>query len=230
MENKIIDESGDKSFFTIIPNYILNHSSDTDQSLYMQMKKVAGENGRCYVTEQHLCEKMKIGRKKLWKSLNYLMDHKWITFIGKTQGKTRPINTYTINDIWKLNTEHYQDKKILSKRNISFNDVKDTGQKEHKIPVKRTQEEYIYKEDNNNIIVYTSLKDIKDSDLEEIAMKYQVSLGFVKLQYEKLANYCESKGRKYKNYKAALRNFVLGDMQRNIERPHKGGVIDATNI
>ena len=65
---------------------------------------------------------------------------------------------------------------------------------------------------------YSSIKDVTEKDFGEIAERYQVSLGFVKLQYETLVNYCESKGKVYKNYKSALRNFVLGDMKRMVER------------
>ena len=91
------------------------------------------------------------------------------------------------------------------------------------------------KEGKKNIIKrkkYSSLKDISEEDLVEISIKYQVSLGFVKLKLETLANYCEAKGRKYKNYKSALRNFVLGDMQKQIERKQndKYAPIDARNI
>jgi hypothetical protein len=86
----------------------------------------------------------------------------------------------------------------------------------------------------NNIVIkkYSSLEDIKEEDLIEIAEKYHVSLGFVKLKLETLINYCGAKGRKYKNYKLALRNFVLSDMQKQIERKQddKYKPIDARNI
>lgn len=77
---------------------------------------------------------------------------------------------------------------------------------------------------------YTSLLKIQESDLIDLSERYKVSLGFVKLKYETLKNYCSSKGRTYKNYKSALANFILGDMQREIQRPKKGGVIDGTNL
>jgi len=81
-----------------------------------------------------------------------------------------------------------------------------------------------------NIKKYSSLKDINDDDIEELSKQYHTSVGFVRLKLETLKNYCESKGKTYKNYKSALRNFILGDMQREIQHPRKGGVIDATNI
>lgn len=88
----------------------------------------------------------------------------------------------------------------------------------------------IDKDKNNISIVPTKktplkLEDITEMELQEIASSYKVSLGFVKLQLEKLTNYCASSGKRYKDYKAALRNFVLGDMQKQIEKPNKGGTI-----
>jgi hypothetical protein len=77
---------------------------------------------------------------------------------------------------------------------------------------------------------YSSIEDIKEEDLQELSEQYNAPLGFVKLKLETLKNYCESKGKTYKNYKSALRNFVLGDMQKEIQRPRKGVVIDATNL
>lgn len=124
----ITDESQDRKYFTIVPNYILNHSTANDQALYLQMKRAAGENGMCYITQKHLCERLGIGKIKLQKSLEYLIKHKWIAFIGTTESKTKPINTYKVNDIWKLNTEYYQEQKISSESAQSPNQQKDKSQ------------------------------------------------------------------------------------------------------
>ena len=69
--------------------------------------------------------------------------------------------------------------------------------------------------------------------MQDIAQKYKVPIAFVKLQFEKMQNWLEAKGKKYKNYRRALMNWVLGDVQRAIERrqgdPTKRGV-DARNV
>jgi phage replication O-like protein O len=70
---------------------------------------------------------------------------------------------------------------------------------------------------------FSSLKDIQDEDIKEIAENYCVPTDFVRLSFEKLQNYCESKGKVYKNYKSALRNFVLGDKQKSVESRQKNG-------
>ena len=93
----------------------------------------------------------------------------------------------------------------------------------------------IIKRTNNTVMKhkkYSSLKDITEQDTTEIAEKYRVPLVFVKLQLEALRNYCEAKGRRYKNYKAALRNFVINEGKRQIERSQndKYRPVDARHI
>jgi hypothetical protein len=107
-EIDIEDESSDRKYFTLVPNCILNHSTHTDQALYLQMKRLAGESGKCFATQKTLMKKLGVKRKTLLKSLQYLLDKKWIKFIGMTGGKTRPIKTYAIVDIWRLNIEEYE--------------------------------------------------------------------------------------------------------------------------
>jgi len=113
-EEKIIieDDSGDKNYFTIIPNYIANHSTANDQALYFQMKRFAGEKGICFASEVLLRKKLRIGTKALKKSIQYLLDHKWIREKGfkeiQTKGGIQKIRIYAIIDIWKLNNEYYK--------------------------------------------------------------------------------------------------------------------------
>jgi len=114
MEDKIHleDDSSDKKYFTIIPNYIANHSTANDQALYFQMKKHAGENGECFVSEKTLKIKLGIGKQALKKSIEYLLDHKWIKRIGfrdvQTNGGVQKVASYKIVDIWQINSGHYQ--------------------------------------------------------------------------------------------------------------------------
>ena len=99
------DESGDKKYFTMIPNYIANHSTANDQALYFQLKRFAGEKGTCFASQKTLLEKLGIGQKAYYKSIKYLIDHKWISFAGMktviTEGGPQKIKAYKINDIWK---------------------------------------------------------------------------------------------------------------------------------
>ena len=77
-------------------------------------------------------------------------------------------------------------------------------------------------DNNSRHIIYNSIDKITPYDLGEIAVKYNVPMGFVELQLEALRNYCESKNKRYSNYKAALRNFVLSEIKRHAERRSYG--------
>lgn len=112
---EIQDGSNDKAYFTMVPNIVLNHSSAVDQALYMQMKRFAGERrggGLCYASERTLMKQLKIGTKALKESLAYLQEHGWVSFSGErtvsTEGGFQKVKSYHVNDIWKMNINHYK--------------------------------------------------------------------------------------------------------------------------
>lgn len=106
------DKSGDKKYFTMLPNIVLNHSTAIDQALYCQLKKHAGENGVCFVSERTLLKKLGIGTVNLKKSFAYLLKRGWIKCIGEkevfTNGGVQRVKCYTVVDIWDMNNHHYK--------------------------------------------------------------------------------------------------------------------------
>jgi len=118
MEIKIQDESGDRKYFTIIPNYILNHSTMWDREVYVQMKRITGEEGTCWTSQKTLAKQCGISVNRLKKSLKYLVEHKWIKQIGvkkvNTKGGAQEVNEYKVADLWKLNMEYYESLKGVS--------------------------------------------------------------------------------------------------------------------
>lgn len=58
---------------------------------------------------------------------------------------------------------------------------------------------------------YPSLISITETEFQQVAQDYQVPLPFVRNCYDSLVNYCDAHGKRYKNYLAALRNFVKSD-------------------
>ena len=133
MDYQIEDQSGDRKYFTVVPNYIINHSSVIDQGLYLYMKRKAGDKGVCFVTQTTMCKDLRIGKDKLTASLNYLLKHEWIKLVGKTPSKTRPINTYRVVDIWDINIKHYSQKKKSPESALSLFGEKDKFQIRTKI-------------------------------------------------------------------------------------------------
>lgn len=61
--------------------------------------------------------------------------------------------------------------------------------------------------------IYSSLNSIKQNTLQELSDKYECSLADVERTFTTMKNWCEAKGKVYKNYKAALSNWII----KNIE-------------
>ena len=130
---EIQDGSNDRKYFTIIPNYILNHSTLWDREVFIQMKRIAGEDGTCWTSQKTLSKQCGISVNRLKKSLNYLLEHKWIKAVGtkrvSTTGGTQQVNEYKIVDLWKLNINFYEDKGVSpdatpSNKGVSQDDTK----------------------------------------------------------------------------------------------------------
>lgn len=106
------DETNDRNYFTIIPNYILNHSTATAQALYLQLKRLAGERNTAYPASRYLKEKLGISHNTLSKELNYLLEKGWIKQIGyksvNTDGGIQKVKEYKIVDLWQLNNDYYK--------------------------------------------------------------------------------------------------------------------------
>jgi len=106
---KIIDKSGDRKYFTIIPNYIVNHSTVYEQAIYLYMKRVAGEEGTCWESPINIAKKLGVDPKTVRKYQKRLVERGWIEEVGKA-GKTKPTIEYKIIDLWELNARHYTKK------------------------------------------------------------------------------------------------------------------------
>ena len=68
--------------------------------------------------------------------------------------------------------------------------------------------------------------------LEEISEQYDVPIELVGNSLDDLSNYCKAHGKKYKDYKSALINFVKRDIEEHKTKAttlskKRGGVWDA---
>ena len=81
--------------------------------------------------------------------------------------------------------------------------------------------------------IHTPKKDLTEDELQEISDKYKIPIALVKLAKEEMDNWLEAKGKKYSNYKAGLRNWVLRNAKQQIEGRQNGKSrvsIDVTKI
>jgi hypothetical protein len=139
-------------------------------------------------------------------------------FIKKEGGpKTGRTNHYSLvhkkhnPSIQNSNTSSSDSKELTSSdsKELTSSKTEDTINNSINIP------QYI----NSNISnKYSSIEDIEDRDLVEIAERYHVSVSLVKFELEKLWNYCSATGKNYKDYKFALSSFVLTTIQKTLEK------------
>ncbi len=66
------------------------------------------------------------------------------------------------------------------------------------------------------------LKDLPTIDIIELVARYEVPEAFVRARAEDVIDYCEAKGKVYKDYKAALRNFIKSSKKNGVSK--KGGM------
>ena len=116
-EIKIDDESGDKKYFTIVPNYILNHSTANAQALYLQLKRLAGENGVACCGQRYLKKQLGMAHATIKKEFGYLLEKGWIKYAGEkeimTDGGLQKMKSYKIVDLWQINVKEYQNQHTL---------------------------------------------------------------------------------------------------------------------
>lgn len=73
------------------------------------------------------------------------------------------------------------------------------------------------------------IRKVPEADVAELAKQYGVTREFVLARAEDVRDYCEAKGKKYSDYKAALRNFIKthraergGKKPSNVIAPKEG--------
>lgn len=182
-EFKIIDKSGDRKYFAMIPYFVVNHSSAYEQSLYLVMKRIASEEGTCWASPQTIAKIMGVAPNTVRKYRQKLEQRGWIKKIGvRPIGKTNQVTyEYQIVDLWKLNMNFYD--KGKSSTGESFHQEKESLQlAPEKIAPAGNKEKGIYEE---------SLKKIYAHYIEKIYESSRLTDGAKAKILKRLKNYNE---------------------------------------
>lgn len=210
-KTKITDESGDKKYFTIIPNYILNHSTLWDREVYIQMKRITGEDGTCWTSQKNLANQCGISVNRLKKSIQYLIENQWIEFVGtkptESSGGTQETKEYKVIDLWEKNIQFYKDKGVSSNdtpitKGVSRDAQRGITSEAKGVSPSDDKEEPILKKNpiNKNTEIYTLYKEKINSNakcLEKANTKIRVRL----------------KNFSYEELKKAINNFSKNKWQ-----------------
>lgn len=112
------DGKGDRKHFTMIPNYILDHGVHWDREVYIQIKRIAGEDGTCWKVQRRLAKQCGISVNRLKKSIRNLVENGWIKCVRmkpvRTSGGLQRVNEYSVADVWNMNADFYASKGLSS--------------------------------------------------------------------------------------------------------------------
>lgn len=78
-------------------------------------------------------------------------------------------------------------------------------------PINHKSETINHKSETTGVVKGPKKEKLENEDFQQIADDYHVPLSFVLSKWEDLENWCKAKGKTYKDYKAALRNWVKKD-------------------
>jgi hypothetical protein len=167
----------------------------------------AGVDGQAFPTQKTLGKDLGRSQRHIRNSLHILTARKLISWKTRSDRKS---NIYSFNEELYFRTSEKDRKYTSLPGGNEFPDGKRTT-----VPTN-----VIHLNNSSNVInkKYSSIEDISEEDIQEISSEYKVPEGLVRLQLETLRNYCASKGKEYKDYKAALRSFVIREAKSELER------------
>lgn len=104
--------------------------------------------------------------------------------------------------------------------NHKFSDTLSGGYSENPETLDTTSNQLSVISNQYSVIGVVKGNDVTEETMRSIAELYQVPYEFVLSKHDDMMNWCKAKGKKYKDYDAALRNWVKKDA---IERREKHG-------
>ncbi len=206
-----------KGFFILDDAYLngfARYLDPTTTVVYLSLCRHANKEQSSFPSQKLIADEHGLNPQTVKRKIKRLVECNIIKIIKKRSKKGKWINNvYYLLDKseWKLprgtKTTYGSPGVVKIKTRGSESTLKDTHTKGTHI-----KKEIIKKEK------YSSLKDITEQDIREIAEKYHVPVGFVQLRLEEMTNWLAAKGRRYKDYRRALMNWVLRAAEEKIER------------
>lgn len=139
--NQFVNKSHDRKYFTTIPNIVDDMKlSPAAFRLYAHIKRVAGENGKCWQSTRTLANACRVSAGSISKAKKELVNAKLITIQEKDNDRGgRAYHIITIVDIWPTNMERYSSSQ--DEHASSNSEITSSPGELKKNPLRKTQEE-----------------------------------------------------------------------------------------
>lgn len=208
---------------------ILLVANHTEKMIYVRGNKVVVSRGQFAFSEQTLSKRWTWSRGKVRRFINDLEMRQQIV-----QQKNNVITIYTVikyEDYQSNDTTHgtadgpQTDRRRTADSTTEYikNDKKGKNDKNTSTTVEVRE---LFPDVGKKVsVTKKTLEDIDDEVIDQIVADYQVPKAFVMSKLDDLKNYCQSTGKRYKNYGAALRNWVKRDAMKLTKEAHAGSRI-----
>lgn len=214
--------------FHLVDDVYLNgyakHFDPHTTAVYLSLCRHADKDQLCFPSQRLIAKEHNIGERTVRDKLELL--EKW-NIIQREKGRNKVGK-------WLNTTYILLDKSLWKKPSANVADGRKLPSHRQELPIKDTHKKdtHIINIGESPLKRFSSLEEVSEEVIAEISARYRVPIGFVKLQREKMANWLVAKGKRYKNYKMALMNWVLRAAEDKIERRQndKYRAVDARHI
>lgn len=206
--------------FTRIANDILDElckiklsSYQTRVLLYILRKTYGFNKKEDWISVSQIEEATGIYKAHVSRAKKELIDRNIVTSNGNK------IAFQKNSKLWKELPKQVTNKDSYHSRTIVTNPGLKVTILGEKLPVQVDTKDTIQKTLTKDTIQkkYSSIQNINLQVMEEIAEKYHVQVSFVQSKFDDMQNWMASKGKTYRNYKAALMNWVKSDAVKIIQ-------------
>ena len=123
-DQNYITSSGDRKYFTILPNIVDDSNlSPGAVRLYVHFKRVAGEDGACWQSRETLSERCSMSSGSITAAKSELAERGFITIENRRNPKGGyPYHHITVTDIWRENVLRYSEKEARSYSDLARSD------------------------------------------------------------------------------------------------------------
>lgn len=102
------DETGDRKYFTQIPNIVIAQGKPAEIGFYAAIKRYAGETGFCFLSINKLAKEMGSDWRTVDKMLERLCKYGWLKRADKMKVNGGAVQTFKMVDIWHENIKFFR--------------------------------------------------------------------------------------------------------------------------
>jgi len=205
------------TFILVHSKYRLLEIDAIGQSVFMWLCNYADATGLCWPSISTLARICRVSKNTIKSRIKRLEQS---GLLQKTQRK-RPDSKENDTNLYQIIEDNWIPRS-QNKSTYALRESTDDWHVNQQLASNSNQKELnpnnsIYRDVSQKTKSLSYLKNIPKKDLAELIEKYSVSETFIQNRAEDVIDYCQAKGKRYSDYKAALRNFIKIYLEKHPE-------------